>query len=223
VPAVGSAVEEVQVELAAIAERTRTDKGRSNIGYPKKDGTTVYQAAKRHTDTYARFFAHLRGEPIRLLEIGVASGASLRMWEEFFPAAHIVGVDVNEGARRHARERTSVHIGDQGDAAFLDALGREEGPFDIVIDDGGHRMEQHRASLRALWPHVAPGGYYAIEDLLTAYVPQYGGGYLNEDTTIERLKHQIDALNGQAQAPRLVEGIGAIWFARGLALLCKAA
>jgi predicted O-methyltransferase YrrM len=222
-PTVNRAFEEVQVELAGIAERTRTDKGRSNIGYPKKDGTTVHQAAKRHTDTYARFFAHLRNQPVRLLEIGVASGASLRMWEEFFPLARIVGVDIKKSAHRHAGERTSVHIGDQSDAGFLDALGRAEGPFDIVVDDGGHQMEQHRASLQSLWPHVAAGGCYAIEDLLTAYVPQYGGGYLHEDTTIERLKHQIDALNGQAQAPRIVEGIGAIWFARGLALLCKTA
>ncbi len=214
-------VEEVKLELAGIAERTRTDKGRVNIEYLKQDGTTTYQAAKRHTDTYARFFAHLRGEPIRLLEIGVAYGASLRMWEEFFPTARIVGVDVDERARRYAGGRTSIHIGDQSDAAFLVALARTEGPFDIVVDDGGHRMEQHRASLQALWPHVVSGGCYAIEDLQTAYAPQYGGGYLHEDTTIERLKHQLDALNGQTQAPQLVEGIEAIWFARGLALLCK--
>jgi hypothetical protein len=217
------AVQEVQVELADIAARTRTDKGRSRIEYVKRDGTTVYQAAKRHTDTYARFFTHLRTEPIRLLEIGVASGASLRMWEAFFPRARIIGVDVSESARRHAGERTSIHIGDQCDIAFLDALGRAEGPFDIVIDDGGHRMEQHRTSLEVLWPHVADGGYYAVEDLLTAYQPQYGGGYLHKDSTIERLKQQIDAINDQAQAPRLVEGVGAVWFAPGLALLCKAA
>jgi cephalosporin hydroxylase len=218
---VAGAVEQVQIELAGIAERTRTDKGRSKIGYLKQDGTTVYQSAKCHTDTYARFFAHLRTQPIRLLEIGVAGGSSLRMWEEFFPAARIVGVDINKGAHRHASERTSVHIGDQRDAEFLDALGHTEGPFDIVVDDGGHEMEQHRASLLALWPHLLHGGYYAIEDLLTAYVPRYGGGYLHEGSTVERLKQQIDVLNGQAQAPSLVEGLGAIWFARGLALLCK--
>ena len=36
----GSALEEVKVELAEIAERRRTDKGRSDVGYLKQDGTT---------------------------------------------------------------------------------------------------------------------------------------------------------------------------------------
>jgi Methyltransferase domain len=216
------AIEKTQAELAEIAGRTRTDKGRSRIEYVRRDGTTVHQVAKHYTDTYARFFAHLRDEPIRLLEIGVASGASLRMWEEFFPRARLIGVDVAESARLQAGERTTVHIGDQSDVAFLDALGRTEGPFDIVIDDGGHLMEQHRTSLERLWPYVSDSGYYAIEDLRTAYEPHYGGGYLHENSTIERLKQQIDAIHDQAQAPRLVEGVGAIWFAPGLALLCKA-
>ena len=39
-------------------------------------------------------------------------------------------------------------------------------PFDIINDDGGHSHEQQLTSLLALWPHVSPGGYYLLEDII---------------------------------------------------------
>jgi trans-aconitate methyltransferase len=211
-----------QAELAELAARHRTDKGRTDIPYPTRDGGVVYQGAKRHTDSYARLLAHLRDEPIRLLEIGVKQGASLRMWADFFPRATIVGIDLNPDCLRHAGGRVEVHIGDQSDTAFLHELASRRGPFDLVVDDGGHRMEQHRASLEALWPHVKPGGFYALEDMATSYESKYGGGHMLSTSTIERLKRQVDRMHGRGQPPWSVEGVGGIWFAMGLAVLCKA-
>ena len=39
------------------------------------------------------------------------------------------------------------------------------GDFDMIIDDGGHTMEQMQISLNYLWDQVKPGGLYVIEDL----------------------------------------------------------
>lgn len=39
------------------------------------------------------------------------------------------------------------------------------GNFDIVLDDGGHTYQQQLTSFQALWPSVASGGLYVIEDL----------------------------------------------------------
>ena len=55
--------------------------------------------------------------------------------------------------------------GDQADEARLQAIAREHGPFDIVIDDGSHRSEHQAATLVALLPHVSPGGFHVIEDV----------------------------------------------------------
>ena len=48
------------------------------------------------------------------------------------------------------------------------------GPFDIVIDDGGHFMDDIISSFKTLLPHVRAGGTYIVEDLHTSYWAEYG-------------------------------------------------
>ena len=43
-------------------------------------------------------FRDFRDRNIRLLEIGVSKGGSLAAWEEYFPHAEIVGVDIDNFA-----------------------------------------------------------------------------------------------------------------------------
>jgi len=116
---------------------------------------------------YAARFGHLRSEPITLLEIGTWQGAGVRMFREFFrhPDAKIVGIDHRPEWLPGPEDRIAIEIGSQEDFAFQHEFGFRHGPFDVVIDDGGHKPEQHLSSLRALWPHVRAGGWYVIEDL----------------------------------------------------------
>ena len=46
----------------------------------------------------------------------------------------------------------------------------------VLIDDGGHTMEQQQVSLGFLLKHVRPGGYYVIEDVHTS-LPALWKGY----------------------------------------------
>jgi hypothetical protein len=55
--------------------------------------------------------------------------------------------------------------------------------FDIIIDDGGHTMNQQITSLTHLWHAVKPGGVYFCEDLQTSYMREYGG---NPDATLRK-------------------------------------
>ena len=118
---------------------------------------------------YERFFAARRGDAIKLLEIGVFNGASLAVWEEYFPNAQIVGADINPLTRRFQRPRVAVEIIDQSNLDDLAYLAAKHGPFDIVIEDGSHLWGHQIASLRALFPFVRPGGLYVVEDLQTNY------------------------------------------------------
>ena len=153
-------------------------------------------SGKGYTAIYSSFFESLRQRELVLLEIGVAQGASLRMWEEYFPNARIFGVDVDPDCTRYESDRTSVLIGDQADVAFLQRLvDVVAAPLDIVIDDGGHHMHQHQTSLEFLFPHVAHGGLYCIEDLHTSYRRSYGGGFRRRTATVEYLKELADYLN----------------------------
>jgi hypothetical protein len=177
-------------------------------------------SAKRYTETYARFFGDLASEEITLLEIGIDRGASLRLWEDFFPRATIHAIDINPRCNRYSSQRTTVHIGSQTDAAFLEHVVRQSGALDVVIDDGGHTMEQHAAGLIHLWAHVKPGGAYIIEDLHTAYMPEFGGG--GPDSTMHRLKSVLDSLHGYPADRPIVHGVAGVWFAPSIAVLVKA-
>ena len=69
------------------------------------------------------------------------------------------------------------------------------GGLDVVIDDGSHVMEHLHASFRTLFPLLSDGGVYLVEDLHTAYWPQYGGGYGRKSSFIETAKTLIDDMN----------------------------
>jgi methyltransferase family protein len=123
---------------------------------------------------YERYFAKFRGGPVSILEIGVDKGGSLELWWEYFrPDAQIIGIDINPtcSAFNDPARNTCVYIGDQSDAAFLRTIADWHGPFDIIIDDGGHYVAQQKVSFETLYPHVKDGGVYLVEDLHTNLWP----------------------------------------------------
>jgi cephalosporin hydroxylase len=151
---------------------------------------------------YQRHLAEFRRRPIRLLEIGIGGydsptwgGASLRMWRDYFRRGEIHGLDIEE--KRIDEPRICVHRGDQSDQAFLHELARRHGPFEIVIDDGSHINAHIRASFEALFvDHLNPGGYYIVEDMSTAYLPEYGGGPPGyPGTSVELVQSLVDDVN----------------------------
>jgi Methyltransferase domain len=149
-----------------------------------------------YLEIYHRHFERFRGRSPVVVEIGVYHGGSLQMWREYFgKGAHIVGVDVNPECRMLAGESITVLIGDQADRRFLAQL-RESFPrIDIVIDDGGHRMEQQVTAFEELYPHLQADGVYLCEDIHTSYMAEYGGGYLREGSFVEYAKALIDRLH----------------------------
>jgi hypothetical protein len=141
--------------LHEIGKRHGTDKWDDNHSF----------RGESYLHIYDRYLRHLRHEPITLLELGVKTGASLRMWEEYLPQAQIHGVDLNPECAAHAGERIEVHILSQDDEAGLDELAESVGGFDVVLDDCSHINVLTLASERILFRHVKPGGFYIIEDL----------------------------------------------------------
>jgi tetratricopeptide (TPR) repeat protein len=160
-----------------------------------KYGTDKSSRIHNYTNIYFKYLNGLRDEELRIVEIGVALGRSLRMWKEFFPRADIVGVDIDPNCRRYADERVKIFIGDQSDEDFLESLARNTGGnFDLIIDDGGHLAQQQQASFKYLFPHLKPKGVYVIEDLLVSYRPDFRGS-IKGPSTIEFLKNLVDEVN----------------------------
>lgn len=147
-----------------------------------------------YTAVYEPYLAPLRDRPIRLLEIGVWEGASLQMWSRAFPRGLVVGVDLDlSRVKRPLPANVAVLQGSQDDRAFLAHVALH-GPFDVVIDDGSHQPAHQRASFDALWPHVAPGGLYIVEDLQVAYL-------LRDYSMLDYLSSTVqDALHGKGRS-----------------------
>jgi cephalosporin hydroxylase len=114
---------------------------------------------QHYFDIYDRHFERFRGKRLRVLEIGVDHGGSLQLWKKYFGAdAKIVGLDINAHCADYAEDRIEVRIGNQANVELLKSLGI----FDIVIDDGSHRLQDQLASFEALWPNTR--SVYLIED-----------------------------------------------------------
>jgi hypothetical protein len=191
----------------ARAQRLLAPAVRGNLQALARVYWTDKAGGHRYIEHYERHLRHLRLRPVRLLEIGIGGyesptwgGASLRMWRDYFSRGEIHGVDIHEKDIDEPRIR--IHCGDQSDDAFMRALGREHGPFDVIVDDGSHVNAHVRASFGAMFEgHLRPGGLYVIEDMATAYDPRFGGGPPGHPgTSVELVKQLIDAVNVEPRA-----------------------
>jgi hypothetical protein len=117
-------------------------------------------------DIYPRYLDRLRGRSVDLMEIGVYSGGSLQLWKDYLgESCRIYGVDIDPSCMRHERPGVRVFIGDQGDPAFWSRIRLEVPMLDVLIDDGGHSVEQQIVSFEEMFTHVKPGGFYVCEDV----------------------------------------------------------
>jgi hypothetical protein len=150
--------------------------------------------ASSYPDAQHRHFARFQGEPITILEIGIWHGGSLELWRRYFgEAATVVGLDIDPRCKKHEADGIHVEIGDQVDSEFLDAVADRWGPFDIVIDDGGHMMDQQIVTFETLFPRIKAGGVYVCEDTFTSYLSRYTSGH--RETFMDFTKAKIDEMH----------------------------
>lgn len=158
----------------------------------------------------------LRFASIKLLEVGVGGGESIRTWLEYFPHASVFGVDIVQNTnpwntpKADTHERYKFMQGDQTDktmwACFLADCGKD---FDVIIDDGSHEPKGIITTFECLWQALKPGGHYVIEDLACGFT---NPGY---PTHLDWLRVQLELVN---------QGLGEVdhlYFSRELAVLTK--
>lgn len=177
---------------------------------------------------YDGFFSSMRNRELKVLEIGVDRGASMRMWKDYFPNANIFGVDINPECASVAGERIQIVIGDQSNPEFWESFVSQHGSnWDIIIDDGGHYADQIIVSFNCMWKHVSGMGYYCVEDLGTAYHHYTSGriqcdsGYMTNCVPPGFQNHK-DFLVGKVDDVNLGSEIDFAFFSKELAIFRKA-
>jgi len=122
---------------------------------------------------YDWLFAPYKDKEINLLEIGIANGGSMYLWNDYFPKAAIAGIDKDKLYDHDimARyERLCPIIGN----AYSEELVSNLPELDIVIDDGPHNEETWTKFLQLYIPKVKPGGVLVIEDIhLLEVIPKF--------------------------------------------------
>jgi predicted O-methyltransferase YrrM len=128
-----------------------------------------------HRDAVIELCRSVRGG--RIIELGIAEGGSTVLAALAAEPSALLAVDIEPepldaleefiasrglGARVHTRYGI-----DQGDRDRLartvdEAIGTD--PVDLVVDDASHALDLTRTSFEVLFPRLAPGGLYAIED-----------------------------------------------------------
>ncbi len=175
-----------------------------------KEGHGIWKW-EHYFDIYHRHFARFVGQKVNVLEIGIYSGGSLEMWRSYFgEKSHIYGVDIEEECKTYENEHISVFIGDQADRAFWSTFRKSVEDIDILIDDGGHTLEQQQTTLEEMLPSLRPGGVYLCEDVL---------GYCNSFSAFAAgLVHELNRTNLipgsplQSSASRFQSAIHSIHF-----------
>jgi hypothetical protein len=164
--------------------------------YFKENDKRVMHKWCHYFDIYDRHFAQFRNKPVIVVEIGVWNGGSLQMWKNYFGAqAKIYGIDIDPRCKILEEEQITVLIGSQEDKEFLRSLVTKIGSIDIVIDDGGHMMNQQITAFQELYPFVSENGIYLCEDTHTSYWQMFNGGCRRHGTFIEYSKGLIDQLH----------------------------
>lgn len=130
------------------------------------------ESCHNYVEIYSKYFDQIRLNRLNFLEIGIYSGSSLLMWNEYFPNSTIHGIDITNKRFNKLELETNTNIKtyiiDQSSPLDLDKFFKNE-KFDIVIDDGSHKAVDQEASFEYFLPKMNSGGLYIVEDIHTAY------------------------------------------------------
>jgi hypothetical protein len=123
---------------------------------------------------YDRLFSELTTAAPVIVELGVHTGASLRLWREVFPQALVIGFDAQPPAS--GVPGCVLVQGQQDNRADLERIRGHASIFDFIIDDCSHLARPTRLTFDTLFPHLRHGGIYVIEDWGTGYWPTWPDG-----------------------------------------------
>ncbi len=134
-------------------------------GWPDK------QTQHTYIEVYEEILKPYRETAKNFLEIGLFSGQSLRMWEQYFKGK-CYGIDCSELPCGGLQDLRPMIAEGTHNIFIMDGTKKDDIEknfkgimFDVIIDDGSHNLEHQLASYKHLKSHLAPEGIYIIEDI----------------------------------------------------------
>lgn len=134
------------------------------LNYQSPEGHGDKGTAHTYIDEYERLLKDHR-EGSTVLEIGICQGESLKMWNEYFINSTVYGIDITDQNIKDLinENKYNIIIGDATSEEILTQL--SDLKFDVIIDDGSHRIDDQINSFNILKDKMKPNGIYIIEDV----------------------------------------------------------
>ena len=137
-------------------DKGQTWKNKENIGHG-------------YTQFYEKHFEQIRSKKLNILEIGSYAGASAASFKKYFYNSNIYCLDVNISNFKFSSKNIQVFGIDVSNQKkimkFFKKIGADKTSFfDIIIDDGSHKLSDILLSLNIFIHKLNKDGYYVIED-----------------------------------------------------------
>jgi predicted O-methyltransferase YrrM len=165
-------------ELCNIGKKYDTDKS------SQRTNVTDYRHCHPYTLFYDGLFKNKKFEHLKIAELGILDGGSLRMWQEYFTNSEIYGFDYNDDFINNFKQNfnndriTLTNIDVTNKDSIVNAFTKLNILYDIIIEDTTHVFEDQIRIIENTYQYLKPGGIIIIEDIFKSY---------NESDYINRL------------------------------------
>ena len=155
-------------ELCEIGKKYDTDKSsqRNNVTNSRHCPYTLF---------YESLFKAKRKESLKIAELGIAKGASLLMWREYFTKSEVYGFEYDTSLLREFKERfdntriSLATIDVTNKDSIRNSLGSMNTLYDIIIEDTTHQFEDQIRVIENAHRFLKAGGIMIIEDIFQSY------------------------------------------------------
>ena len=150
-------------DLDALFEFYGTDK--ANVFLKTKD-----KKGQGFSQFYEKHLVDRKNDLLNILEIGSFAGASAAAFSKYFKNSKIFCLDINISNFKYQSKKIDVFGLDITNSKMVDDFFKKIGKnktepfFDIIIDDGSHKLSDMLISFKTFFRNVNANGFYIIED-----------------------------------------------------------
>jgi cephalosporin hydroxylase len=143
------------MKLIEIVDNSRTDKN------------TIHS----YLELYNDLLHNKKNNSSKILEIGISSGGSIKLWHDFFLSSTIYGIDIInindvwDEIKNNERIILYTSVDAYNDDFFNTEFLNKNIKFDFILDDGPHTLETMKKFIKLYSQIITSDGILIIEDV----------------------------------------------------------